>query len=189
MTATLAGCMDAGRAPSPDAGQLPTTVSSSAPSTASQVTSDYSRLLIEPGDISDRTDTFTVRSSPHKPDGMDGIAALFVNQDDTRAVDVTILVLPDDAAANTTLNAAVDSIGTFVAGGDGPQPTEVGTAGTVVSGTSPDGAKAVTVLLFTEGKAVVRIEFGSAPGDPTPAPFVKDVGKKQEIAVRSGLSA
>ena len=58
----------------------------------------------------------------------------------------------------------------------------------MVSGTSPDGAKAVTVLLFTEGRAVVRLEFDSAPGDPMPPQVVTDVGKKQQIATRTGLT-
>ena len=56
-----------------------------------------------------------------------------------------------------------------------------------MSGTSPDGSKAVTVLLFTEGRAVVRLEFDSAPGDPMPPQVVTDVGKKQEITLRTGL--
>jgi hypothetical protein len=117
---------------------------------------------------------------------MHGVSALFVNQDDTRAIANSILILPDAAAATTTLNTTVSSIGKAVTGGS-PQPSPVGTGGTVVSGTSPDKSKAVTVLLFTQGRAVVRLEFDSAPGDPMPPPFVTDVGKKQEIAIRAGL--
>ncbi|HEX7425663.1 MAG TPA: hypothetical protein VF328_01300 [Mycobacterium sp.] len=45
----------------------------------------------------------------------------------------------------------------------------------------------MTVLLFTEGRAVVRLEFDSAPGDPMPPQVVTDVGKKQDIAIRTGL--
>ena len=45
----------------------------------------------------------------------------------------------------------------------------------------------MTVLLFTEERAVVRLEFASAPGDPMPPQVVTDVGKKQEIAIRAGL--
>ena len=40
----------------------------------------------------------------------------------------------------------------------------------------------------TEEKAVVKLEFDSAPGDPMPPQFVTDVGKKQEIAIRTGLA-
>jgi hypothetical protein len=115
------------------------------------------------------------------------VSALFVNQHDTRAIGDTIVVLPDSAAATTTLNSTVSALGTTVTGGR-PQPWPVGTGGTVASGTSPDGAKAVTVLLFTEGRAVVRLEFDSAPGDPMPPQVVTDVGKQQQIAVRTGLA-
>jgi len=156
------------------------------PTPAGRVAPDYRRLLIEPGDINTGTDTFATRSSTTNPGGSDGVAALFVNQHDTRAIGDTIVVLPDRAAATTTLNTTVSSLGTVVTGGS-PQPSPVGTGGTVVSGTSPDGSKAVTVLLFTEGRAVVRLEFGSAPGDPMPPQVVTDVGKQQQIAVRTGL--
>jgi hypothetical protein len=142
--------------------------------------------LIEPGDINTGTDTFATRSSTTNPGGSDGVAALFVNQHDTRAIGDTIVVLPDSAAATTTLNTTVSAIGTIITGGR-PQPSPVGTGGTVVSGTSPDGAKAVTVLLFTEGRAVVRLEFGSAPGDAMPPQVVTDVGNKQELAIRAGV--
>ena len=54
--------------------------------------------------------------------------------------------------------------------------------------TAPDGAKAMIVLLFTESRAVVRLEFDSAPGDPMPPQVVTDVGKQQQIAVRTGLT-
>jgi hypothetical protein len=147
---------------------------------------DYSRLLIEPGDINTPTDTFSIRSAVPNRRGGKGVSALFVNQDDTRAVGVTITVLPDPAAAKAALDASVASIGSTVAGGT-PQPAPVGTDGTVVSGTSPDGAKDVTVLLFTEGPAVTRMDFGSAPGKPASPEVVQDVGVKQDIALRGGL--
>lgn len=190
LAAGLTACVDPDPTSSEALAHTATTASSSARSTtASPATPDYSRLLLEPGDVSSPADTFSTRSSPHSTDGSDGVAELLVNQDDTRAIDITILVLPDAATATTTLHTTVGSIGTVVTGDGSPQPSSVGTDGTVVSGTSPDGAKAVTVLLFTQGRAVVRMEFGSAPDDPTPGEFVADVGKKQQIAVRSGLSS
>ena len=47
------------------------------------------------------------------------------------------------------------------------RPAPVGTDGTMAIGMSKDGSKAVTLLLFTEGPALVRLEFQSAPGDVT----------------------
>ncbi|MDY6869321.1 MAG: hypothetical protein SV966_01675 [Actinomycetota bacterium] len=66
-------------------------------------------------------------------------------------------------------------------------PSPVGTDGTAIVGTSPDGAKDITALLFTEGPAVARLEFQGAPGDPSPPDAVTDIGIKQAIALRVGL--
>ena len=74
----------------------------------------------------------------------------------------------------------------MVAGGT-PQPTPVGSDGVTITGTYPDEDKAVTLLLFTEGRALVRLEFQSATGDPTTDRFVTSVGKMQQIALRTGL--
>lgn len=84
-------------------------------------------------------DKFVTRSSTTNPGGIDGVAVLFVNQDDTRAIAGTILVCPDAAAATATLNAALTSIDKFVTDGD-PQPSPVGTGGTVNSGASSHGS-------------------------------------------------
>ena len=65
----------------------------------------------------------------------------------------------------------------------------LGTGGTTIAGTSPDGAKAVTILLFTEGRSIVTLEFDSAANDPVPPDFVTDVGQKQDSAIKSGLPA
>ena len=73
-----------------------------------------------------------------------------------------------------------------MAGGT-PTPFPVGTDGVVVSGTHPDEHKAVTLVFFTEGQALVRLEFQSAIGDATTDQFVTNVGKMQQIALRVGL--
>ena len=44
------------------------------------------------GDINAPGDKFVTRSSTTNPGGIDGVAVLFVNQDDTRAIGDTILV-------------------------------------------------------------------------------------------------
>lgn len=170
---------------------LPTSVSTtptSAPKENSSAVVDYSRLLIQPADISTATDTYVIRSTVPNRRGGQGVSALFVNQDDTRAVGVTINVLPDAGAAKAALDTTLHAIGATVTGGT-PAPAPVGSNGTVIAGTAPDGTKAVTVLLFTEGPSVTRMEFQSAIGDPTPLDVVTDIGKKQAIALRAGLPA
>ena len=100
---------------------------------AAGVAPDYRQLLIEPGDIN----TGATRSSTPNPARNRRVLGFFVNQHDTRAIGDTMVVLPDSAAATTTLNSTVFALGTIVTGGR-PQPSPVGTGGTVVSGTSPD---------------------------------------------------
>lgn len=171
------------------AATTPTVVSASPhPTSMNNAGPDLSRLIIEPDDIKSPTDTFATQSTTLDPGGSDGSAVLYINQDDTKAISITLLLLPDPAAATTALNATVGSINSYVTGGS-PRPSSVGAGGTVVSGTSADRSMDLTVLLFTEGRAVVRIEFGSALGDPIPPTFVTDVGAKQVIALRSGLPA
>jgi hypothetical protein len=157
----------------------------SAPKENSSAVVDYSSLLIHPSDINSDTDTFVNRTTTPNRRG-NGISALFVNQDDTRAVGITIRITPDAQQAASALAASVGAIGSSVVGGQ-PQASPVGAGGTMISGRAPDGSKDVTVLLFTEGPAVVRMEFGSVPGSPAPTDVVNDIGTKQDIALRAGL--
>jgi hypothetical protein len=163
-----------------------TTTSTSAKPDDSKV--DYARLLLEPGDLSDDEDTFAARStSPTGPDGHPGASALFVNQDDTRAISDTIVIYPDAETASSTLRDALPTLGSTLTGATS-RPVPVGTDGTMAVGTSTDGSKAVTLLLFTQGSALVRLEFQSAPGDVTTDQFVVSIGRMQQIALRVGLS-
>lgn len=190
LTAVLAGCTPSTSNPAaPSAPGMPA-LTTAAPTSAPKENSsavDYSSLLIQPSDITSPGDTFVARSSVPNRRGGQGVSALFVNQDDTRAVGVTLTVTPDDAAAAAALQASVQSLTASVQGGT-PEPSPVGTGGTVISGTAPDGSKDVTLLFFTQGPAVVRMEFGSVLGQPTPADIVTDVGTKQAIALRTGLA-
>lgn len=148
--------------------------------------SDYSHLLLQAEDVSIPPNTFTARSTNVNPDGQAGASALFVNADDTRAIADTILIYPDVATATATLRQASAAVSMIVTGGT-PQPTPVGTGGTVISGTAPDGSKAVTLLMFAQGRALVRLEFDSNTDDPVPPQTVTSVGRMQQIALRIGL--
>jgi hypothetical protein len=122
------------------------------------------------------------------PNGQPGVAQLFSNQNDTRHIGDTILILPDADQAVSELDQEKAAVGNMVTGGT-PAPAAMSTGGTMVSGTSPDGSKAVTVLLFTEGKAFTNLEFDSAPNDPVPPQFVTDVGQKQDTAIKTDYTA
>ncbi len=172
----------------------PTTTASS-PSSPTSTTSvaneadlavDYRHLLLQAEHISDDEDIFTARSVDTNPRGLPGASAFFVNAEDDRAISNTIVLYPDAATATETLKAATEALPTKVVGGT-PQPLAVGTDGVVISGTSPAGDKAVTQALFTEGRALVRLDFESAVGDATSEQFVTNVAKMQLIALQTGL--
>jgi hypothetical protein len=65
----------------------------------------------------------------------------------------------------------------------------LGSGSTVFSGTSLDGSKSVSVLLFTEGKTFTRCEITSDPGDPVSTDFLVPVGQRQDERIKaSGVS-
>lgn len=169
----------------------PTSSSSSAsPSGAAQAAqphlTDYSHLLLQAGDLNDSEDTFAPRSSNPTPNGVPGASTLFVNADDTRAVSLTVAVYPGVPTTTATLHQAVNTSDTVVSDST-TQPLAVGGDGTMIKGRSPDGSKAVTLALFTTGNALARLEFDSAPNDPTTDQFVTKVAKMQQIALRVGI--
>jgi hypothetical protein len=160
--------------------------SSAASSASSAAAADYTALLIKAGDITLPGDTFIGQPLIQNPNGQPGVAQLFGNQNDTRHVGDTVLILPDADQAVSELDEEKAALGDMVKGGT-PAPAAVGTGATMVSGTAPEGSKAVTVLLFTEGKAFVNLEFDSPLNDPVSPQFVTDVGQKQDTAIKNGL--
>lgn len=188
LVVTVSACAptEPGGATSAPAPTLPAFTASSTTTSASAApaVADYRDLLLTAGDLTDADDTFVQRSREPAPDGHPGATAFFVNEEDTRAIIDTVLIYSDDAAAAAALQQAVS---TKKVSGD-PQPMGVGQGGVVIRGTRPDEDKAVTLLLFTEGPALVRLEFQSADGDVTTDPFVTSIGKMQQIALRVGLA-
>ncbi|HXO50223.1 MAG TPA: hypothetical protein VN888_04150 [Mycobacterium sp.] len=154
---------------------------------ASAEPSDYSTLLIKATDIVVPNDTFTAMPATPSPGGQPGVSGGFTNAAGNRVIGDTIMILPDASAAATALDGAKSSLGS--SGTGAPQPASVGSNGTIVSGPSPDNSKAVTVLLFNEGKSFTTIEFDSAPNDPVPPEIVTDIGQKQDDAIKKGLPA
>ncbi|HEY9304626.1 MAG TPA: hypothetical protein VIO95_10085 [Mycobacterium sp.] len=142
--------------------------------------------MISADDISFPGDTFTAAPPTQNPNGKAGVATVFSNQADTREIGDTILVFPDAASAAAALDGSKSSLSSNVTGGE-PQPADVGTGGTIVSGTSPDGSKSVTVILFTEGKATVTLEFDGKPDDAVPPDFATSIAQKQDSAIKAGL--
>jgi hypothetical protein len=147
---------------------------------------DYTALLIKAGDIN-APETFTASPAINNPNGQPGAAITFSDQDRSHAIIDTIQILPDPAAATNALNAAQTARSESLHGKI--IPIGVGTGGTTISGSSPDRSKGVTVLLFTQGKALVTLEFDGPSYVLAPPDFVTDVGQKQDTAIKKGLAS
>lgn len=170
--------------------------STALPSPTASPSADYSALMIKASDITQPADFitnapptgFTTGAPTTNPSGKPGIAGVFKSQDGSRQISDTVVVLADATAAKSALDAAVAGIGSSVSIPT-PQSFSVGDNGTLFSGSSPDQSKSVTVVMFTQGKAFVTLEFDGAPNDPVDADFANDVGKKQDAAIKAGLSS
>jgi len=163
-----------------------TSTRSSAPtSSAPAQPSEYTGLLIQATDI-DAPIPFTASPPTNNPNGQPGVATTFKDEDGSHVIKDTIQVFADPAAATNALNAAKGQQGGAVKDPT-TQSSDVGTRGTMLLGNSPDRSKGVTILLFTEGKAFVTLEFDGPPETLAPPDFVNNVGQKQDAVVKKGL--
>ena len=162
---------------------------SSTPSSGSGTTtlapvSDYTKLLIKASDIK-APDAFTAGPPTKDPNGQLGATTTFTDQDHSHVIIDTIqILLNPEAAANELDSAKAIHHDSLLAK---PLGAEVGVGGVTISGLSPDHSKGVTVLLFTEGKALVTLEFDGPSFALAPQEFVTDVGQKQDEAIKKGL--
>jgi cytoskeletal protein RodZ len=147
--------------------------------------SDYGSLLIPPTDVG--ADTQTPGGVQLNPGGNPGAAQVYSNPDGSQQITDTILVFPDVAAADSNFQSNSATMNTEVTGA--PGPVEIGDQGMMAAGTSPDGSKEVTEILFTVGRVLVNMSFKSAPGDPVPPEVAHDIATKQAAAVEAGLPA
>ncbi len=186
---SVAGCGGSQKSSPTTSGSATSTTSktSAAPSSSASAApaNDYTGWLIQATDI-DAPVPFTGTPPTNNPDGQPGAATTFNTQDNSHVIKDTIQVLADPGAATNALNAAKSSQGGAIKHPE-TQAVKVGTDGTLVSGNSPDNSKGIAVLLFTEGKAFVTLEFDGPPDTLPPPDFVNDVGQKQDAAVKKGL--
>lgn len=85
---------------------------------------------------------------------------------------------------NTTKSDAANQIANQTS-----QAVQVGTGGTLLSGTSTDGAKSISLLLFTQGNTASAIKFSGPANDPAPAELVTELAQKQDAAIQAALGA
>lgn len=151
-------------------------------------TADYSSLLITPEAIPEGVGVFIADPPQLNPNGVAGAAQLLHTAENSALIGDTVLLTESTAKAEAALEKSKEGIGASVTGTPVPVPS-ISPNAVMTAGTSPDGAKAVTLLLFSEQNALVSLEFDSAPGDlnPVPADFVEQVGLAQQEAIKTGL--
>lgn len=144
---------------------------------------DYSHLLITPTALGAPFERYTAAPPKLNPNGVPGASTELLNRAGTRAIGNTIYVLPTAAAATSALNGARQALGTVVSGAL-PQPAPVGNGGTTASGDSPDGSKAVTVVMFTEGRTFVTLNFDAAPSDAVAPQEATQAAQRQDALIK-----
>lgn len=189
LAVAVAGCGGKSSTPStskPGSSSSATSAQSSAPaSSAPGQASGYTGLLIQASDINAPI-PFTATPPVNNPNGQPGVATTFKDEDGSHVITDTIQVLADPGAATDALNAAKGAQGDVIKNPT-TQAASVGTGGTTLLGNSPDHSKGVTILLFTEGRAFVTLQFDGPPDTLAPADFVNDVGQKQDAVIKKGL--
>jgi hypothetical protein len=188
--ATVAGCgggdeksSDTSSSSAASSSSAESTSTSAAASPAGTEPTDYTTLLIQPTDIS--PDTVTDGPPIVNPSGVTGAGQTFKNPEGTQFVIDTVAVFDNPAAATDTIPHMKDAIAQKISGS--PQPVDVGSDGFMVAGTSTDNTKALTEIVFTQGRAMVDLEFSSAPNDPVPPDVAMDIAHKQDTVVKNGL--
>lgn len=145
---------------------------------------DYSKLLLKASDIDP---SFTASEPTVNPNGVPGIGQTMTNPEKNETILFAIFVDESPAAAVQSLQGFKDTLPTEVDGT--PQPADVGAGGIIAAGKSPDGSKAITEVYFTQGNALVNIEFSSEPDDPIQSETALAIAKMQDTQVKNNLPA
>jgi hypothetical protein len=164
---------------------------SSEESTSTSAAADYSSLLMKPEAVPPAPTGPFIQDAPQlNPNGVPGAAALYHTEDNSALIGDTVLIADNPEQAGQILKKTIEGLGSAVTGTPAPS-TIISPDAQIIAGTSPDGKKAVTVLVFTEQNAIITLEFDSAEGDlnPVPTDFVETVGVQQQDATKTGLAA
>jgi len=101
------------------------------------------------------------------PEGYSTVTPSLIQRDCTKAIDYY------KKALGAVIEGAV------------AQPAPVGANGTTAGGPSPDGSKAVTVVMFTEGRTFVTLKFDAAMTDAVAPPLASQVAQRQDALIKT----
>jgi hypothetical protein len=185
LTVSVTGCAGNKTSPPSSTTKSGTATSASSSKAPASQPGDYTGLLIQATDINAPVQ-FTGSPPTNNPNGQPGAATTFSTQDGSHVIKDTIQVLSDPAAATDALNAAKAAQAAAI---KNPLTgtVNVGTGATTLSGNAPDKSTGILILLFTEGKAFVTLEFYGPTDSLPPDDFVNDVAQKQDAAIKKGL--
>jgi hypothetical protein len=143
---------------------------------------DYTVLLIDPNVVTDSL-AYTAAPATLNPGGQPGAMTVYTHRDG-RTITDTVWVLGDPGAAAGAISQA--QAATPIANSKSVS-APVGQGGQLITGNSPDGARSLSVLYFTEGNAASSLEFSGPAGDPVPSDLVIEFGQKQDTLIKSQL--
>jgi hypothetical protein len=182
--AVLGGAGCAGASPVPAPSPVSTPAPAPAPEPADPAPApgpDLRQLLIDPGDIA-VTGFLEPTVQPLAEDAVSGLVATFDTEDGERQLGMTIVLLPDAAAAQEATAGAVSSTGEQRTGARST-PAPVGDHAVIFTGYELAGT-ASTLLLFSQGTASVAMDFRSPSTDPIPIAAVIETGTRQAARLR-----
>lgn len=179
--ASGAGCTAPHEASTPTPAPSPVAAPSTAPAPAGH---DLRELVIAPADVP-VPGFLPPRTEPLGEDAVDGVVAFFDSDIDQRQLGVTIVLLPDPAAAEEATAGAAAST-TQLRAGATSAPVPVGDRAVLFTGSELAGVSS-TLLLFSQGNASVAMEFRTPSADPIPDDAVQQAGTRQAALLKSAF--
>lgn len=173
-------CVVAGCSKSDDGASSP----SAAATPEAAAPADYTDLLITAEDI-DAPEPFTAEPPVLNPNGEIGVTGRFFSED-SAMIGSTIRILASPAEAARVLELTRSRISNVTGT---PEPSPIGTDGSVTTGMSLDQITGITMLTFSEQNAVVTLEFDGPYGELVglPAELIDSVSRRQLEIVRAKL--
>jgi hypothetical protein len=101
----------------------------------------------------------------------------------------TVILAPDAAAAANSVQNTITGpdMAAQIKGTPAPAPNNVAKNAMVINGTSADGSASMSILMFSEGKAIAQITFIGPLGDAVTPDYLDTVGAIQLDAIQQNL--
>ena len=159
----------------------PTNSTTPTSAVSSPSTTDYTSLLLTASDVPLPGVKAGTAAAP--PQGSGGTVAFTATGGRSLGDTVLVLASPDQAQA-----AAAQSVSAAKQGITGAKASTapIGDGGTAIRGVAQ--GKSVAVLIFTDGRALVVMQFVGKKSDPVPTSFIQQVATAQDAKVKAGLS-